>query len=82
MDPQGGLSVSKQRGMRGILRERLSRREKEKPNQKKTGRKENSEPLVLSDISLCSHNVCFLSLRFCFEFKQAWATIIGSSHLV
>lgn len=49
---------------------------------RKIGRKENSEPLALSDISLCRRHVCFLSVRFCFEFKQAWVTIIGSSHLL
>lgn len=76
--------MSKQRGMRGIPRERLRGREKEKPTQekRKLGRKEASELLVLSDIPLCSHNVCFLFVRGCFELKQAWATIIGSSHLV
>lgn len=59
------------------------RRNRPPPKKKKIlGRKEASELLVLSDIPLCSHNVCFLFVRGCFELKQAWATIIGSSHLV
>lgn len=58
------------------------KREGETDPKKKLGRKEASELLVLSDIPLCSHNVCFLFVRGCFELKQAWATIIGSSHLV